>query len=125
MISFESSGSFKKTETFLAALLKNDVQNQLSKYGREGVAALSQATPKDSGKAALSWSYKVTKTRTGYELSWSNSNIENGAQVVLLIQYGHGTRGGGYVQGRDFINPTMKPIFEKIEQEVWKVVNTA
>ena len=125
MISFESSGSFKRTETFLASLLKNDVQSQLSKYGREGVAALSQATPKDSGKAALSWSYQVTKTRTGHELSWHNNNVENNAKVVLLIQYGHGTVGGGYVQGRDFINPTMKPIFERIEHEVWKAVNTA
>ena len=125
MISIESSGSFRETETFLAALLKNDVQSQLSKYGREGVAALSQATPKDSGKAASSWSYRVTKTRTGYELSWFNDNIENGAKVVLLIQYGHGTGGGGYVEGRDFINPAMKPIFEKIQREVWKVVNTA
>jgi hypothetical protein len=125
MISITSSGSFNRTETFLAALLKNDVQSQLSKYGQEGVAALSQATPKDTGKAALSWSYKVTKTRSGYELSWHNSDIENEAKVVLLIQYGHGTNSGGYVQGRDFINPAMKPIFEKIEQEIRKVVNTA
>lgn len=125
MISFESSGSFKRTETWLASLLKNDVQSQLSQYGREGVAALSQATPKDSGKAASSWSYKVTKTRKGYELSWLNDNIENGAKVVLLIQYGHGTGGGGYVQGRDFINPAMKPLFDKIEKELWKAVNTA
>jgi hypothetical protein len=125
MISITSSGSFNRTETFLSNLLKNDVKSQLSKYGREGVAALSQATPKDTGKAALSWSYQVTKTRSGYELSWHNSDVENEAKVVLLIQYGHGTNGGGYVQGRDFINPAMKPIFEKIEQEIRRVVNTA
>jgi hypothetical protein len=125
MITFTSSGSFKRTETFLAALLRNDVQSQLSKYGQEGVAALSQATPKDSGKAASSWSYKITKTRRGYELAWLNDNVENGAKVVLLIQYGHGTSGGGYVQGRDFINPAIKPIFEKIERDIWRVVNTA
>jgi hypothetical protein len=125
MISLESSGSFKRSESWLASLLRLDVKSQLAAYGREGVAALSQATPKDTGKAALSWSYQVTKTRTGYELSWHNSDVENEAKVVLLIQYGHGTNGGGYVQGRDFINPAMKPIFEKIEQEMRRVVNTA
>jgi len=106
-------------------LLKNDIKTQLQRFGQEGVTALSQATPKDSGKAASSWSYSVEKTRTGYELSWSNDNVENGARVVLLIQYGHGTNGGGYVAGRDFINPALKPIFDKIEREVWKVVKTA
>jgi hypothetical protein len=125
MISLQSSGSFKKTESYLSRLLKNDIKTQLQRFGQEGVTALSQATPKDSGKAASSWSYSVEKTRTGYELSWSNDNVENGARVVLLIQYGHGTNGGGYVAGRDFINPALKPIFDKIEREVWKVVKTA
>lgn len=124
MISFQSSGSFKRTEGFLNRLLQTDIKTILSKYGQEGVRALSSSTPKDSGKAASSWSYSIDKTRTGWELSWLNDNVENGAKVALLIQYGHGTTGGTYVEGRDYINPAIKPIFDKIEKEVWRAVNT-
>lgn len=122
MISFQSSGSFKKSDKWLARLLKIDVKSQLEKYGQEGVDALSRETPKDTGLAASSWSYDVVKTSTGYELVWYNDNVENGARVVLLIQYGHGTTSGSYVQGRDFINPAIKPVFDNIQKDIWKAV---
>lgn len=123
-ISAESSGSFKKTDSFLAKLLKVDITTTLHKYGREGVAALSRATPVDSGLAASSWGYEVTRDRGGASLTWTNSNIEGGIPVVVLIQFGHGTRNGGYVQGIDFINPALRPVFDRIIANLWKEVNS-
>lgn len=125
MIELQSSGSFKKSESFLNSLLKKDIRSVLSKYGQEGVAALSRATPKDTGRAASSWSYEVVKTTKGYELNFINDDRENGANVVILVQYGHGTTGGTYIPGRDFVNPAIKPIFEKLEREIWKAVKSA
>lgn len=124
-ISVESPGSFRKTDSFLAKILKLDISSQLHKYGREGVAALSNATPVDSGLAAASWGYEVTRTRGSASITWTNSNIEGGAPVVIYIQYGHGTRNGGYVQGRDFINPALRPIFDRMAENLWKEVTSA
>lgn len=124
--SITSSGSFSNTERFLHAMQKLNIQQILNKYGQIGVAALSSATPIESGLAAASWYYKAGKTSNGvYFIDWYNSDIENGYPVVIGIQYGHGTRNGGYVQGRDFINPAIRPIFDEIENEVWKAVNSA
>lgn len=122
MISFKSSGNFKNTETFLRRATKIDYLRILDKYGREGVSALSSATPKDSGLTASSWGYKITNSRGSYKITWTNSHIVDGAPIAILIQYGHGTGNGGYVPGRDYINPAIKPILDKIADEAWREV---
>ena len=125
MITFESRGSFKKTESFLASLSKQSIPRTLEKYARQGVSALESATPVESGLTATSWNYEITRTRGSYSITWTNSNLVNGIPVAILLQYGHGTGTGGYVQGEDYINPTLKPIFDRIAREVWKVVTNA
>lgn len=125
MITFETSGSFERTESFLSKILSGDIYRSLDKYAREGVSALASATPVDSGLAAASWSYNITRSKGSAEIEWTNSNDENGVKVVILLQYGHGTGTGGYVKGRDFINPAIRPIFDKIAAEVWKEVTNA
>lgn len=125
MLSFESSGSFKNTEQFLNSLGKFDVTSLLTGYAQEGVAALEAATPIDSGLAASSWGYKIERSRGATSIIWTNSDVENGYPVAIMIQYGHGTGTGGYVQGVDYINPALKPIFDKIATGVWKAVTSA
>lgn len=123
MIEFESKGSFKNTEDFLRRMSSgSDISSILEGYGREGVAALASATPVDSGLTAESWSYEVTHNHRGYDLVFRNTNVVAGTPVAILIQYGHGTGTGGYVQGRDFINPAVQPLFDRIANDVWKVV---
>lgn len=125
MIEFSQSGDFKKTEAFLAQLSKPNVLSILDKYGRMGVAALANATPVSSGRAAESWGYVVQGSKTEYSITWTNSDIENGFPVVVMLQHGHGTGTGGYVQGYDFINPALRPIMDKLADEVWKAVTSA
>lgn len=125
MITFESKGDFKRTDSFLAKLLKRDIYSSLDKYGQKGVAALSSATPMESGLAANSWRHEVKKEGRGYSITWLNSDIENGFPVAIMLQYGYGTGTGGYVQGRDYINPAIEPIFDKIAESVWKEVTSA
>lgn len=116
-----SSGSFK-TESFLRKMKSLKIDSILQQAGREGVVALSNATPKDSGLAASSWGYEISKTRTGVAVIWTNSDIENGFPVVIALQYGYATGTGGFVQGRDFINPAIRPIFDRIAEQIWKEV---
>lgn len=122
MITFTSSGSFDNTENFLKRMSKADVMPILTSAGQRGVAILSTTTPVDTGKTASSWSYKVTRTKDSYRLDWSNSNSQNGSNVAVLLQYGHGTGTGGYVQGIDYINPAIRPIFEALVTEIWREV---
>jgi hypothetical protein len=122
MIKISHSGNFNKTEKFLKGVINPNYINILEKYGREGVAALSAATPVDSGETAKSWGYEIKQTRGGMKISWTNSNIVNGVPIAIIIQYGHATNNGGYVQGRDYINPALQPIFDKMADEVWKGV---
>jgi len=124
-IEFSSSGSFSKTESFLKAMQKLNIAAILDKTGREGVIALSNATPKDSGRAASSWGYRVEKKGDVYTIWWTNSDIENGFPVALMIQFGHGTGTGGYVSGYDYINPAIRPVMDRIAEEVWKAVTSA
>lgn len=124
MMHISHKGSFKQTEKFLNDLRKMRFAKNLEKYGREGVIALSKATPIDTSETANSWSYDIVNEKGIVELWWTNDNIENGIPVVILLQYGHGTRNGGYVEGIDFINPTLKPIFDKIADDVWKEVQS-
>lgn len=125
MISFETTGSFNKTQQFFDKMLKGDLYSTLEKFAQEGVAALASATPVDSGETANSWYYEIDRSKSGAEIAWTNSNVVDGSPIVILLQYGHGTGTGGYVQGRDFINPALKPVFDRIANGVWKAVQSA
>lgn len=125
MIVVETKGNFKRTERFLDLMNKSEIYSSLEKYAREGVAALVSATPHDSGETAASWSYEVKVTRWSASISWSNSNVVNGVPIAIILQYGHGTRNGGYVQGQDYINPALMPVFNRIADDVWKKVTSA
>lgn len=125
MITFTSSGSFENTERFLRKMSSGDIFKSLEVYGEEGVAALAAATPVESGGTAAAWSYTVSRSRGEYSIEWTNGNVVGGVPVVILLQYGHGTGTGGYVRGRDFINPALKPVFDRIAENVWKAVKSA
>lgn len=124
MIRLSSSGSFAKTMQFLDRLRNGDIYKDLDQYGRRGVDALSAATPQDSGKTAASWTYTIKRSRSGVTIAWDNTNGEGKTKVAVLIQFGHGTGTGGYVSGRDFINPAMRPIFDQIAHDVWRKVTS-
>lgn len=125
MISVHSSGSFKKTEAFLRKMQKLDIPGVMHACGQEGVNALARATPIDTGNAAHSWSYEVSSSGGIHRIVWTNSDVENGFPVAIMLQYGYGTGTGGYVQGRDYINPAIRPTFDKIADKVWKAVTSA
>ncbi len=125
MITFESSGSFVNVDRFLERMAKEEILSALNQYAELGVSALASATPSKSGATANAWSCEVTSKRNNYTITWSNSNMNDGVNVAVILQYGHGTGTGGYVQGRDYINPAIQPIFDKIADEVWKVVTSA
>jgi len=125
LVSFQSKGSFRKTENFLKNMSKRQIFRSLDGYGRQGVAALSSATPSSSGLAANSWSYEIGKRGNSYSITWLNYDVENGFPVAIMLQYGYATGTGGYVQGRDYINPAIRPIFDKIAESVWKEVTSA
>jgi hypothetical protein len=124
-ISFHSTGDFKKTEHFLQKMKKFRLEKHLNKAGQQGVQALRNATPKESGLAAASWNYRIEAGSGSASIVWYNTNVENGFQVAIRLQYGYATGTGGYVAGRDYINPAMKPIFDRIADEVWKEVVSA
>ncbi len=124
MIGITSNGDFNNTRNFLNRLLKGDIFSGLDRYGRIGVDALSKATPVDSSLTANSWTYRIIKDRRRPGIEWYNTNIAGDTSVAILIQYGHATGTGGYVAGRDFINPAMRPIFDRIADDVWKKVKS-
>lgn len=122
MIAFRQKGDFSKLTRYLERAKEVVKLGDLDKFGREGVAALASATPVDSGKTASSWSYKIINKNGSVTISFYNSNIQNGVPIAIILQYGHGTRNGGWVQGRDYINPAIQPIFDKIANEAWREV---
>lgn len=122
MISFRQKGDFSKLTRFFEKAKEVVHRGDLDKYGREGVAALSSATPVDSGVTASSWSYEIVQKKGSVSIEFNNSNIQNGVPIAVIIQYGHGTGTGGWVQGRDYINPAIQPIFDKIANNVWREV---
>ena len=125
VISFRQRGDFKKMESFLDKASSLDIRSLVEPYAIEGVRALSAATPYHSGLAANSWGYEIETKGDQVKIIWTNSNVENGFPVVIALQYGYATGTGGYVAGRDFINPAIQPIFDKIGDAVWKVVTSA
>lgn len=122
MITFKQTGDFSKTKAALNRMKKATRDGILDKYGKAGIAALTLATPTDSGETANSWIYKI-ENQAGYSsITFSNTNIVNGVNIAIILQYGHGTGSGGWVQGRDYINPAIRPIFDNIADQVWKEV---
>lgn len=122
MIKIVHRGSFRNTDRFFSRMKRGEIRQVLEKYGQIGVDALSSATPKDTGLAASSWSYDVKHRFGSWSIVWSNDDIEEGFPVVISLQLGHGTGHGGYVQGKDFINPALKPVFDQIAEEAWREV---
>lgn len=122
MITFRTKGSFRKTKKMLEHAYSCDFHDILTRYGEEGVAALFMATPEDSGETARSWGYEITQEHGRARIVWTNSNMNQGIPIAILIQYGHATRNGSWVEGRDFINPAIQPIFDKIAEKAWKEV---
>ena len=122
IISYSTHGDLKKTDTFLRKLLHKDLTTILHRYGKRGVEALSAATPVDTGKTASSWDYTVTETKDSAIITWTNSNVNQGVPIALLIQYGHGTPTGGYVKGRDYIKPAIQPVLDELADALWKEV---
>lgn len=125
MITISSKGEFKNTDKFLKTMSEGQIFKSLGKYGQEGVNALASATPKDSGLTAGSWSYEVLNTRGIYSIIWSNTHVVDGRPIAILLQYGHGTGTGGYVAGRNYINPALRPVFDRIAKDVWREVTSA
>ena len=123
MIRFRQKGDFSKTTNFLKRARDKVYLEDLDKYGRQGVAALASATPIDSGKTASSWYYKIENTKESAKITFYNSNVQNGVSIAIILQYGHGTRNGGWVEGRDYINPAVRPIFDKIVDDAWREVS--
>ena len=122
MISFRQKGDFSKLTRYFERLKETIKLGELDKYGREGVAALESATPIDTGETAKSWYYKITNANGSATISFYNSNIQNGCNIAIILQYGHGTKNGGWVEGRDYINPAIQPIFDEIANNAWREV---
>lgn len=122
MITFRHKGDFSKTSKFLSRARSGDYIKVLDKYGRAGVAALASATPVDSGITAASWYYEIERGSGTTKLVFGNANVNDGVSIAIILQYGHGTGTGGWVQGRDYINPAIQPIFDKIAEDAWREV---
>ena len=122
VISFKTTGNLKKTEGFLSRIVQQHYRNKLNHYGFLGVQALQAATPKDTGLTAESWSYEIAQEGDRLGLYWKNGSQNDGVLIAILLQYGHGTGTGGWVEGLDYINPALRPIFQKMANEIWKEV---
>ena len=125
MVSVSSFGSFDKTESFLHYLESGKMFDGLDKFGRQGVDALSSASPVDTGLLSESWGYQIGSDGDTVSISWYNTDIEGGLNIAIIVQYGHGTGTGGWVEGRDYINPAIQPIFDRILDDVWRQVTNA
>lgn len=122
MISFRQKGDFSKLTRYLTKAKRAAKVSDLDRFGKEGVAALASATPVDSGETANSWHYEIKQENGLAAITFYNSNIQNGVPIAILLQYGHATRNGGWVEGRDYINPAIQPIFDKIAEKAWREV---
>lgn len=122
MVTFQVKGKYRKTRRFLEKAEKLDIHSILEKYAKEGVYALAESTPVDSGRTSNSWGYEVITGRGFARIYWTNNNINKNVNIALILQYGHGTGTGGYVQGRDYINPAIRPVFDQIAEAAWKEV---
>lgn len=121
-ITLEASGNYSSTTTWLQRLGRMSIEQQLARYGAKGVKALASSTPVETGKTASSWSYSVSRKGDTWVLAWENSNVVRGVPIAIILQYGHVTGTGGWVQGRDYINPAIKPLMDEIAEGVWRTV---
>lgn len=124
MISFTQHGDFKKLSKYFERIREKIKLGVLDKYGKAGVTALANATPKDSGLTASSWSYEIVRQNGTVSLNFLNSNIHEGVPIAIILQYGHGTGTGGWVMGRDYINPAIQPLFDKLASDAWKEITS-
>lgn len=122
MVSFRHKGNFDKLNRYLVNVKKAVKIKDLERFGKQGVAALASATPVDSGKTAGSWYYEITNQNGVATINFNNSHVNKGVNIAIILQYGHGTRNGGWVEGRDYINPAIQPVFDKIADAAWKEV---
>lgn len=122
MIRFEQKGNFKKLDSFFESIKKPLKMDLLNTYGRKGVEALRIATPKDTGVTADSWTYEIIDNGKSYIIRFNNTNINDHVNVAIILQYGHATRNGGWVAGRDYINPAIQPVFDELAEKAWKEV---
>lgn len=122
MITFRHRGSFKNTKKFFKVVEGRTYIEKLQSLAQEGVNALAEATPKDTGKTAASWVYSIEEKKGQVSIIWSNTNVNNYVNIAVILQYGHATKNGGWVQGRDYINPAMRPIFDRIADKAWEVI---
>ena len=122
MISFRQKGDFSKLSRYFERVKEAAKIGVLDKYGQEGVAALASATPVDSGQTANSWYYEIKRQNGSVSIVFNNSHVNKGVPIAIILQYGHGTGTGGWVQGRDYINPAIRPIFDRITEDAWKEV---
>lgn len=123
MITFTHRGNFKNTKRFFDRAKRSEYLRNLERYGKEGVDALSAATPTDSGETASSWYYEIERTGNSVSIHWANSNVNDGVVIAVILQYGHGTGTGGYVAGRDYINPAIRPVFDRIAENIGREVS--
>jgi hypothetical protein len=124
IVSFKQKGDFKNTEKLLKRSFGKDYKSILEKYALQGVRELAANTPIDTGLTASSWTYDIVQTGSSYSIVWNNSNVNKGVNIAVILQYGHATRNGGYVQGRDYINPALQPIFDEMAEAAWKEVTS-
>lgn len=122
MIRFQHKGDLKKTERFLRHISSGGQYSNLSEYAERGVQALRDATPVDSGETASGWSYRIERSASSVKIVWLNDHVNDGVNIAIILQYGHGTGTGGYVEGRDYINPAIQPVFDQIAEDVWREV---
>lgn len=125
MITITMQGNFKKTDRFFERIKEALKMGTFDKYGRMGVEALASATPKDTGKTSESWTYEIEHYKDAVSIVWANTNKNDGVNIAILLQYGHGLKNGGYVAGRDYINPALRPVFDDIANDMWEEVTKA
>lgn len=122
MIRLKAKGNYKKAFTYMERIKEYVNRGDLNHYGELGVEALRQNTPKDTGKTADSWTYEIVREKDRVRIIWSNENVNDGINIAVILQYGHGTNNGGYVEGRDYINPSIQPIFDRLADNAWREV---
>ena len=124
MIRIKHKGDFRNTERFFGTAVKATPRQILERYGRAGVIALASATPMESGETAAAWDFEIIENSNGFSIFWTNANINKGVNIAVILQYGHGTGTGGYVEGIDYINPALRPIFDQLADEAWREVTS-
>ena len=125
MFSITTRGNYNRTKKFLQKIEDQDYYKRIESYAERGRKALADATPRKTGKTANSWEYEIRRSNSGLRINYYNTNLNNGVNIAIILQYGHGTGWGGYVEGKDYINPAIKPIFDQLAEDIWREVTTS